>query len=110
MLTSHVPPSIDSKRFLTSYPWSGSSARSPSTPYLSDKFHAIHTEYACRVCICPAGAVKDRVSTWTVELDSSAFRNRDWSRCYKPRGRETRGQNERSRPVASWRRCLGATR
>src|SRR5205809_7907670 len=51
MLTSHVPPSIVSKRFLTSYPWSGSSARSPNTPYLSDKFLLVHTEYACRVCI-----------------------------------------------------------
>src|SRR5216683_1731866 len=86
MLTSHVPPSIDSNRFLTSYPWSGSSARSPRTPYLSDNFPGVHTEYACRVCICSAGAVKDRVSTWTVELDSLAFRKRDRYRCNNPRG------------------------
>src|SRR2546430_11626148 len=51
MLTSQVPPSIDSKRFFTSYPWSGSPFRSPSTPYLSDNLSSNHTQYVCRVCI-----------------------------------------------------------
>src|SRR5207302_10092991 len=53
-LTSQVPPSIDSKRVFTSYPWSGSVVRSPSTPYLSDKLSITHTQYACAVCNRPA--------------------------------------------------------
>src|SRR5438309_9214442 len=40
-----------SKRFFTSYPWSGSPFRSPSTPYLSDNLSSKHTQYVCRVCI-----------------------------------------------------------
>src|SRR5438045_8881143 len=58
MLTSQVPPSIDSKRFLTSYPCSGSPFRSPSTPYLSDNLSTTHTQYACTVCNDLAGVVK----------------------------------------------------
>src|SRR4029077_5548936 len=51
MLTSQVPPSMASKRFFTSYPWSGSAFRSPSTPYLSDMISTKHTQYVCPVCI-----------------------------------------------------------
>src|SRR2546425_6686318 len=59
MLTSQVPPSRDSNRVLTSYPCSGSSARRPKIPNLSDiqpsPFFLMHTAYAYSVCI---GAVR----------------------------------------------------
>src|SRR5258708_6742940 len=55
MLTSQVPPNRDSKRVLTSYPCSGSSARSPRIPNLSDMqqcpLFPMHTAYAYSACI-----------------------------------------------------------
>src|SRR5437016_8716039 len=48
-----------SKRFLTSYPCSASSARSPSTPYLSDTVPTTHTQYVLRVCMRPQAVSRD---------------------------------------------------